>query len=116
MGSNEREEGGVSAELGRDYARYDIERAQGWREWCRKMPYISFPRGWQIKPIPPFAGALARFMVRLPDGREKSVYFDGYEALGYFGEPYWEVHPVGDDVGRCKMDDVDELLRLIKAK
>jgi hypothetical protein len=95
------------------FDRHDIERSEGWREYAKRMPWIKFPADWQVAVIPPFAGALARFRVKLPSGTEKSIYFDAHEALGYFGAPYWEVHPYQGDVGRCEMTNTDELLRMI---
>jgi hypothetical protein len=95
--------------------RYKIEASEDWHQWITKLPFIPFPAGWQVKVIPPFAGAIARFQVKLPDDRVKSIYFDAYDRLGFVGSPYWEVYPVLGDVGRCLMDDVTELLRLIEA-
>lgn len=93
--------------------RCNIEADQDWRGWIGKIPAIQFDPGWKVQVIPPFAGALARFQVTVGD-KTASVYLDGYEALGCFGEPYWEVYPVGDDVGRCAMAETDELLDLIR--
>lgn len=93
--------------------RYDIEAEQDWRGWVDKIPAIQFDAGWKVQVIPPFSGALARFRVTVGD-KTVSVYLDGYDALGYFGEPYWEVYPVDGDVGRCAMEDTDELLSLIR--
>lgn len=93
--------------------RYKIEAEQDWRGWVDKIPAIHFDPGWNVQVIPPFGGALARFRVMVGD-KTSSVYLDGHEALGFFGEPYWEVYPVGDDVGRCAMADTDELLSLIR--
>lgn len=95
--------------------RLNLEADEKWLEIGQQMPFIPFPAGWKVKVIPPFGGALARFRVELPDGRGKSIYFDAYDRLGCYGAPYWEVYPVGGDVGRCAMADVDELLRLIEA-
>ncbi len=93
--------------------RYKIEEEQDWRGWIEKIPAIEFDAGWKVQVIPPFSGALARFRVTVGD-KTASVYLDGYEAIGFFGEPYWEVYPVGDDVGRCAMAATDELLSLIR--
>lgn len=92
--------------------RCDVERSQDWRGWIEKMPYIKFDPTWEVKVIPPFAGALARFLVRY-NGYVVSVYFDAYEQLGYMDGPYWEIHPVGGDVVRVLMNDVDGLLSAI---
>jgi hypothetical protein len=96
--------------------RYNVEASECWREWCEKVPFIRFPAEWDVKVIPPFAGAIARFIVRLPDGETRSVYLDVYNRLGFYSnppEPYWEVYPYQGDVGRCDMADVAELIRMI---
>ena len=94
-------------------ARFGIEKQDKWRESINTIPFVSFPADWSVQVIPPFGGAMARFRVKLPSGATKSVYLDFYDRIGYYGEPYWEVYPVGDDVGRCDMADTAELLRLI---
>ena len=90
------------------------DKAQ-WRKWMKDIPSIPVKEGWQIKPLPPFGGAVARMKVILPTGQSKSIYLDCYDRLGCFGSPYWEVYPVGDDVGRCEMHDVELLVSLIEA-
>lgn len=93
--------------------RFKIEEGDKWRESIGQIPFIRFPADWQVQVIPPFGGAMARFRVRLPSGKEKSVYLDFYDRLGYCGHPYWEVYPYGDDVGRCSINETDELLQMI---
>ena len=76
--------------------RAQMERAEGWDEAIGLAPELSFPRSWSVKIIPPFGGALMRFIVR--KGRTTvSVYADFNEALGYYGEPHWEIYPNADD-------------------
>jgi len=93
--------------------RYDVERDEKWREWIKKIPAIQFKPEWRVKVIPPFGGAMARFLVE-HNGLTTSVYLDVYETLGCHERPYWEVYPVGDDTGRVAMEDVDGLVRLIE--
>ena len=95
------------------FDRYKIEDEEKWREWAGKVPAISFDSAWNIKVIPPFAGAMARFIVEA-NGKSASVYLDCYNALGYMEAPYWEVYPVDDDTGRCNINDTDELIALIR--
>jgi len=96
-------------------SRFSVESSQKWREEIEHIPYIQFPADWKVKIIPPFADAVVRFKVKLPCGVGKSIYLDSREALGYYGgETYWEVYPYHGDVGRCSIDDVDELLRMIE--
>lgn len=96
--------------------RYKIEIDEGWRKACNMVPFIKLPPEWKIAVIPPFGGAMARFLVKLPSGTVKSVYLDFYNALGIHGDPptpYWEVHPYRGDFGRCDMIDTRKLLRMI---
>lgn len=84
-----------------------------WEKWINEIPYIELPKGYKFAPMPPFNGAVARFLVARPDGYRISVYLDCYDELGFFGKPYWEVYPYQDDVGRCEMNDTEELVRMI---
>lgn len=100
-------------------ARTRIENNQDWRGEVSRIPWIQFPADWQVQVIPPFADAVVRFRVKLPSGKEKSIYLDSRQSLGFYcddaGNPatYWEVYPYRDDTGRCRRDDVAELLRMI---
>lgn len=98
-----------------DMRRWDVEADEKWREIAGEIPFIKFPADWTVAVIPPFAGALARFRVKLPDGREKSIYLDFYDRLGYVGQPYWEIYPVLGDVERCLLNETDKLLAAIAA-
>jgi hypothetical protein len=93
--------------------RLQIEHDENWRGLVGAMPYIEFPAGWAVSIFPPFGGLQARFRVRLPSGETRSVYADFFERAGYFGQPYWEVYPYQGDVGRCKIADIPELIRMI---
>ena len=99
--------------------RHEIEQEQKWQDETARLPWIQFPADWKVKVIPPYGDAVVRFLVTLPDGKEKSVYHDSRASLGmYFGDgdeliPYWEVYPVNGDVGRCGTDDVELLLEMI---
>ena len=60
-----------------------IESKEEWRsKWVKEIPYLHFDADWEVKIIPPFAGALARFIVKKGD-KAVSVYFDGYSQLGF---------------------------------
>lgn len=99
--------------------RYKVEQEQRWQDEVARLPWIQFPSDWKVKVIPPYGDAVVRFLVTLPDGREKSVYHDSRASLGeYFDDmdepiPYWEVYPVNGDVGRCGTDEVELLLEMI---
>lgn len=92
-----------------------IEQQDDWRGMIERIPFIQFPADWQIQVIPPFAGAVVRFRVKLPDRREKSVYLDFFDRLGCCGQPYWEVYPVRGDTERCLLNEIPELLAAIAA-
>lgn len=75
--------------------RYRIEDAEEWHKWGQEAPWLQFPPELEVKIIPPFGGAMARFRARFVGGeREVSVYWDCHNSLGYVGDPYWEIHPV----------------------
>lgn len=96
-------------------ARARIERDEDWQTWIEKIPFIKFPRSWEVRIIPPFCGAMTRFQVRGPKSENTvSVYLDCHQRLGCWDGPYWEVYPYHDDVGRCDIDDTEDLLRMIK--
>lgn len=92
------------------------EEAFEWSKYSKSIPFIEFPSGWKIKMRPPFTGAMVRFFVSTDGIKNEdgiSVYLDCHDHLGCFGEPYWEIYPYQEDVGRCAMADVDELLKMI---
>lgn len=93
-------------------ARCKIESLEKWRENALVIPFIQFKPEWEIKIIPPFTGAMIRFIVKYND-KTVSVYLDFFDNLGCYGEPYWEVFPVHDDTARHKMNDVSGLLESI---
>lgn len=80
------------------------------QKWVNDIPNINFHEEWDVKIIPPFGGAVVRFRVN----DRVSVYLDCYSRLGLWDGPYWEIHPVDDDVARCAMDDVAMLLAYIE--
>ena len=93
-----------------------IESAQKWRDWVRRIPNLSFKEDWLVKIIPPFGGAMARFLIAHKDnpGYELSIYLDCFDSLGCVGEPYWEVYPVQGEPERLLMEDTEGLLLLIE--
>ena len=94
-------------------ARLKIEGEEDWLTWRDKIPAIQFDADWQVKVIPPFSGAMVRFLI-LKGSKQASIYLDCYDVLARVGHPYWEVYPVADDVGRCDIDDIEQLLVLIR--
>jgi hypothetical protein len=80
---------------------------------------LHFRGDWKVRIIPPFADAVIRFQVTLPSGVLKSVFMDSRNSLGIWGrgndaEPYWEVYPYQNDVGRCALDDTIMLMEMIQ--
>ncbi len=94
------------------FKRAEIEKDEKWLEWIKKIPHLQFKENWKIKILPPFSYAMVRFRVD-KDNNYVSVYLDCYDRLGYFGEPYWEVYPYKDDIYRVKMNNTDELMKII---
>lgn len=95
-----------------------VEAKEEWcTKWVKEIPYLRFDNDWEVKIIPPFAGALARFIVKKGD-KTVSVYFDGYSQLGYMYDkndnpiPYFEIYPAPDteDVKRYYTNETDEML------
>ena len=102
--------------------RYLLEEKEQWRSrWVKEIPYLQFDDDWKVKIIPPFAGALARFIVKKGD-KTVSVYFDGYSKLGYMYDrnnnpiPYFEIYPAPntEDVKRYYINKVDEMINDIR--
>ena len=83
--------------------RYNVEKREEWRRWCEEIPELQFPSSWNVKIIPPFGGAMVRFIIN----EKISVYLDCYDSLGFMGEPYWEIYPYCDDTWRCPMNNTD---------
>ncbi len=78
------------------------------RRWAMEMPALKFPKRWRVQIIPPFGGAVVRFVIYGPRNKGKdqvSVYFDAYEQLGYYGEPHWEAYPINNNNERWAMRD-----------
>ena len=97
--------------------RLKIEEKEKWNEWIPKIPFLNFPKSWKVKIIPPSCGALVRFIIQTNKMEEKSfvsIYLDVDQILGYWNGPYWEVHPVDNDVIRCDMNNTEQLLKNIK--
>lgn len=92
--------------------RAEVERDEEWRKWVEEVPHLQFKEDWNVKIIPPFGGAIARFWIDKGDNHV-SVYLDCYDKLGVVGEPYWEVYPYEGDTYRVLMNDTDKLMKII---
>ncbi len=93
--------------------RLKIESQEKWREICKEIPSLNFKKEWNVKIIPPFGGALARFWIGYKENYV-SVYLDWYGRLGCVEEPYWELYPWEDDVKRYYLTETEELLKDIE--
>lgn len=89
--------------------RLNIESSENWRGCASKIPELHFKPEWGIIVIPPFSGAMARFIVK-HNGKAVSVYLDFYDNLGMYGSPYWEIYPIHDDIQRYDINDTEGLL------
>lgn len=94
--------------------RYKIEDKEKWRDWSGKIPAIQFPSDCKVKVIPPFAGAMARFLV-CKNGKQVSVYLDCHDALGFMNNtPYYEIHPnLEGDCSRFYLDETEQMMKEI---
>ena len=90
------------------------EQIHDYRGWIEKLPVFHFDKEWDVKIIPPFAGAIIRFWINY-NGKKVSVYFDGYSELGYVEDddgkpiPYFEYYD-GEDTYRYYLDEADKMM------
>lgn len=93
----------------------EVEKKFEYDKWMKEIPYIKFPSDWEIKIVPPFAGAIVRFRVKKGNA-DISVYLDCYDMLGAVSRPYWEIYPYShdSDTFRCNIHDIDALLEAIE--
>jgi len=95
-------------------ARSKIESEENWRELVDKIPVLNFKQEWDVKIIPPFSGAIARFMIIKNDKLVASVYLDWYAQLGCMDSPYYELYSYENDVKRYLLDETEQLLKDIE--
>lgn len=90
------------------------EQIHDFRGWANKLPTFHFDKGWDVKIIPPFAGAIIRFTIDY-NGKHVSVYFDAYSELGFVYDkhgksiPYFEYYD-GEDTYRYYLDESDKMM------
>ena len=81
--------------------------------WSHKLPAFHFDKEWDVKIIPPFAGAIIRFVIDY-NGKHVSVYFDAYSELGWMYDedeqpiPYFEYYYL--DESEQMMTDIRNFL------
>ncbi len=93
---------------------WEIDRDDKWLEWECKIPELNFDSSWNVRIIPPFAGALIRFKVFKGD-KYCSVFLDVFNNLGWQKKAYWGVLSYTDDEYEIAMDNVEELMKVIKS-
>lgn len=90
------------------------EQIHDFRGWIEKLPVFHFDKEWNVKIIPPFAGAVIRFTIDYKN-KHVSVYFDGYSELGYVYDeeekpiPYFEYYD-GENTYRYYLDEADKMM------
>ncbi len=91
-----------------------IDSLQEYQKWAQEIPFMRFPADWEIKIIPPFCGAIVRFVIRrINEEKSISVYLDCYGTLGSLGDPYWEIHPYNGDTYKCYLNETGNLIDAI---
>lgn len=88
-----------------------IEHEEQWETWCKCIPALHFKPEWEVKIIPPFMGAMARFWISY-NNKHVSVYLDCYGVLGCVDVPYYEMYD-GEDTYRYIMsnkEDMDQMM------
>lgn len=94
--------------------RAEYESLMEHRKWAQQMPKLKLDPDWEIKIIPPFGGAVVRFVIIQGD-KSVSVYLDCYGLIGCIDHPYWEIYPDKEgDVERYDMDDIEGLINGIR--
>ena len=103
--------------------RRQVEVEEKWRELINKIPGLHFDPEWEVKIIPPFGGAMARFWIDY-NGNHVSVYLDTMSRLGWMYDekndvpiPYWELYPARrshGDVCRYYIGEENQMMNDIR--
>lgn len=95
-----------------------IEKNKGYEKWRKELPSFHFDEKWEVKIIPPFAGAVIRFYISYKD-KFVSVYFDSDSSLGFmYGDdgspiPYFEYYD-GQETYRYLPNEAEEMMSDIR--
>lgn len=95
-------------DFGLEMKRYQIESEEEWRKTIKEIPTLNFKKEWNIRIIPPFGGAMARFVIEY-NNKSISVYLDFYDRLGIVGQPYYEMYD-GTNTIRYYLNESDEMM------
>lgn len=96
----------------------EYDKLQEARKWKKELPVFHFEKEWDVKIIPPFGGAIIRFLINHND-KFVSVYFDAYSDLGWVYDenqnpiPYFEYYD-GKDCYRYLMNESEKMMEDIK--
>lgn len=74
--------------------RANVERDESWRELSNKIPFIKFKEHWEVRVMPPWCFALARFNVRDSNKKDSpycSIYLDILTSMQGMDGCFWEV-------------------------
>jgi len=95
--------------------RAHLERDEDWHGASAVAADLTFQGNWKVRIIPPWAGAMARFVVSKGD-KKVSVYFDTDDRLGCMDKkPYYEIYPAADgETARFYPDEADEMMLAIR--
>ncbi len=85
-----------------------IEGKEGWKLISQQIPPIHFKEEWDVRIIPPFAGAVARFYIAY-NNNFVSVYLDWFDRLGMVGHPYYEIYD-GENTERYLLNESDKMI------
>lgn len=94
-----------------------IEHEEDWRGIMDNIPALNFQPEWSVQIIPPFCGAVVRFVIN----KRLSVYLDWYDTLACMGQPYWEVMDFPSDCddnnpSRFLLNETTELMDYLAKK
>ena len=95
-----------------------VDSLHDYRGWANKLPSLNFDKEWNVKIIPPFAGAIIRFVIDYK-GKHVSVYFDAYSELGWMYDendepvPYFEYYD-GEETYRYFINESEKMMNDIR--
>lgn len=103
-----------------DYKRANLlnetANAFEWVKWATQIPFVSFPKEWEVNLSPPIQTGVVGFIVRLKAKQDTAVFVNlhCYELDDHMEEPYWEIeHPNMETVYQCDMKDGEGLIKNI---
>lgn len=87
----------------------DVTGSLKFQEHYNDMPFVRLKEGYAFQVNPSLLGACFRFGIQcIKTNKTYSIYYDAEDALGYVGEPYYEVYDIQGDALRFL--DIDELI------